>query len=107
MSLWDRFKKQEFNPDFPHDEKLEASNGLLSPKGLLYSCSFWGHDDLAEVLGFKSCWASEKAGFIHLSSYDDVWREPEVAPTQAQLDTIFNWSEKHGKKLPYWWEKYT
>lgn len=70
--------------------------GLLSPQGVLYGCSFTGHEELAEeigyVLGMDTAFPQDdliKNGWIKLSNYNFVDNHKE--PTQKQLDTIWDW----------------
>lgn len=92
-----------------HDAELEADTGWLSPEGKLYPCTWRGHEMLAAALGLDTCSAHN---WIHLAS--GAWHSPHAlarlhdldAPpdtiTQAQIDTIFDWTAKRGQPMPFW-----
>jgi len=92
---------QEPPTDLKPDEKLISPTGYLLPDGKLYPCPHYGHIALAEALG-KTQHEAEKAGWIKLQQ---GWFMPpfeSIEPTQAQLDTMFEWSRKQGVPIPEW-----
>ncbi len=92
------------------DLTMEADTGWLSPEGKLYPCDYWGHSDLAHRL--KLSWRGHihgVSGWIHVQDghfrNPSPWHtddEPSVDATQAQIDFIFDWCQKHGKEMPAW-----
>lgn len=83
----------------PADPTLAATGGWLAPDGQLYRCGFQEHDAVAVRLGIDRTLGGD-GGWVHLQ--DSRWRDPGREITQAQLDAIFDWSQKHGKEMPYW-----
>lgn len=87
-------------------EKWDA--GWLSPGGKFYGCKYRGHIGLAEHLGSSEP-QLEDGGWIKLQT--DIWIHPWLYSerlgghiTQQQLDTLFEWHQKKGKKLSGWME---
>jgi hypothetical protein len=88
---------------------LHCNNGWLSPEGELYPCLFAGHTRLGQTLEkmhgakFFDHRYMEKLGWIKLSTSLAGWYQwiPEDAtPTQAQIDTIYEWCKVNKAKLP-------
>lgn len=76
-----------------------AWNGWLSPKGRFYPCTYMGHIDAADELGYEEV-EVEKLGWVKLSSGE--WFQPDKELTQRQLDWMFDWCVANSKELPYW-----
>lgn len=73
---------------------------------MFYGCKYRGHIGLAEALGYGEA-GIEDAGWLKLQA--DLWIHPWLYSerlgghiTQPQLDTLFEWHQKKGKKLSDW-----
>jgi hypothetical protein len=85
-------------------EKWDA--GWMAPNGKFYGCKYHGHIALAEELDITEpdC---EREGWLKLQN--DIWVRPWLYMerygghiTQLQLDALFDWHQKKGKKLSDW-----
>lgn len=82
------------------DRTLKADYGWLLPDGKFYACkSVMEHIWLASVLREQTTGNAErdaeKGGWIKIGkSGNDVYVFVERAPTQRQIDTLFDWSHK-------------
>lgn len=87
------------------DPTLMANTGLLSPKGVLYPCRYGGHSSLTiRLIGYDSVGDYTKYNFLHLEEM--YWGVPYIQePTQDQIDTIFDWCQKHAVSMPHWLEQ--
>ncbi len=98
------------------DKTLMATNGWISPDGVLYACKYWEHIDLAIFLVRKLKLNEseseervlEKAGWIKLqmSNFDSralfyrwIGFENDYEVTQKQFDIIFDWCQLHKQKM--------
>jgi hypothetical protein len=88
----------------PRAKQLATEDGWLVPDGTLYPCPLRGHGQLACDLGYRYLNGfSYDPRLCHLSN--GRWlRMPDSQPTQAQLDTIWDWCQQHGQHLPRWIE---
>lgn len=87
-------------PPPPHDPTLRTTTGWLSPTGKLYPCEYFEHDYTARSLGFRQTLRGDNGGFVKLQIGE--WLQPYGDLTQAQIDTIFDWCQVHGQKIPLW-----
>lgn len=95
---------------------LDTTNGWLSPEGDLYPCLAIEHNNLQVALeratGIKDLevagWiklmdsSTTSAMFMMLRAGKDWWHMAERNATQAQKNTIAEWSDKHGYEIPEW-----
>lgn len=96
------------------DLTFEADTGWLSPDGKLYPCEYHEHERLALQLGLDYSLLHGVRGWVHLN--EGLWRDPNMHSrlrndgdgeppselSQAQIDAIFDWCQKHRKKPPVW-----
>lgn len=109
-SHWDRVGKAmglvpEPKPE-PTAEFEKWDAGWLSPGGKFYGCKYYEHIALADRLDSNEP-ALEREGWLKLQK--DVWIWPWIylgrehgKITQPQLDTLFDWHQKKGKRLSDW-----
>jgi hypothetical protein len=88
------------------DPDLKTENGWLSPDGFLYACRYIQHNNLQFALEQQKGIADlEQAGWVKLltrTGESDHWYwDFSIEPTQAQINVIHAWCEKHEKPLPY------
>jgi hypothetical protein len=87
------------------DKTLLADLGWITPDGKFYAClTAMEHVWLADQFGLSEREA-ELAGWIKITRGIDMVRhvfQGEKEPTQKQIDTVFQWCEKHKTKLPDW-----
>lgn len=98
----DRELSNRSTPD--PDYKLNAEDGWVLPDGKFYPCGYMEHIWLAGRLG-KEEREAEKAGWIKISHglSGELYIHKHVdSPTQKQINTVFDWCEKHKAKLPDW-----
>lgn len=90
-------------PPPEHDKALASKNGWLSPDGKLYGCQYHEHDQLADSLGLQYSLAGIR-GWVKLQTQTTIstWSEPNSEATQAQIDVMFDWTQKHGGHMPHW-----
>lgn len=89
------------------DRAMVAEIGLLTPDGLLYPCTFWGHYALSRVLGIpyaRNRRGGERELCLRLSYRS--WEEPACNLTMAQYDALIAWCTIHGEPIPGWLEDY-
>lgn len=88
------------------DTEMDSLNGWLLPSGAYYPCPYFGHIALADNLG-ETEGEAEKT-WVKISNSEesplgvqrgDIY-PPPGGVTQAQLDAIFVWCERHGRKMP-------
>jgi hypothetical protein len=91
-------------PKLPRAEQLAATNGWLTPDGVLYPCDYGSHGKTCRQLGYRFL-----NGFTfdprlcHLSQ--SKWlRMSSAQPTQEQLTTIWEWCHHHHRRMPHWIE---
>lgn len=86
----------------PRAEQLNTESGWLVPDGTLYPCQLRGHGQLACDLGYRHLNGfSHDPRLCHLTG--GRWlKMPDSQPTQAQLTTIWEWCQHHGRNLPFW-----
>ena len=95
------------------DNGMRSRNGWLSPDGKFYPCGFMGHVRLAAALSDGGEPQLEKAWVKIQDSHDpnavierikrpgsDFVHIPDRGVTQAQLNAMQRWCEKHGRELP-------
>lgn len=90
----------------PVDVEMNSLNGWLLPDGDYYPCRYFGHIALADALGATEGEAEKT--WVKISNSEesplgvqrgDIY-PPPGGVTQAQLDAIFVWCERHGRKMP-------
>lgn len=84
--------------DVEHD--ITARTGLLAPSGEFFPCIFSGHAQLARENLSVPHGMYEYYNFIHVTA--GLVSEPLDPPTQAQIDTLFDWCRLHNITLPSW-----
>ncbi len=97
----------------PVDREMASPNGWLSPDGKFYPCGFMGHVRLAAVLHKDGEPGLERAWVKIQDSHDpqaiiarykapgsDFAHIPTRGVTQAQLNAMQRWCDKHGRQLP-------
>lgn len=94
------------------DPTLSVLNAWIDPKGTFYPCPAYGkHQEIAAAFGDKTSLQLEKEGWIKIQnskegwgaeglSFEDVVWDIDYQPTQAQIDTVFGWCQKHNRKFP-------
>lgn len=86
------------------DSTVSADDGWITPDGKFYPCGYMEHVWLADKLG-KEEREAEKAGWVKISHGLEgklYIHKGEREPTQKQLDTLFDWCQKHKVVLPDW-----
>lgn len=93
------------------DHNLEGELGWILPNGDFYSCQKYEHDNLADnifsqVFGVHVENASrlaEKSGWIKITQIPQ-YSGPQplilTSLTQKQIDTFFDWCQKHNRPFP-------
>lgn len=88
-----------------HDPECNALNAWISPDGKFFPChNSYTHEETASLLS-SSGLELEQQGWIKITNnpmikdYNVLFR-CETKITQAQIDTVFIWCQKHGKKMP-------
>ena len=87
------------------DSKLIAEMGWVLPDGKFYAClTKMEHIWLASQFGLTETQA-EQAGWVKITE-DFVGarfiHQGKIPATQKQINTVFDWCEKHKAKLPEW-----
>lgn len=85
--------------DLKEKHDMNTRCGLLAPNGQLFGCEYGQHSRLAARLSNDEISDYSIYGFIHL---DDAFDKPHFEVSQAQLNTIFSWCQKHKEPFPYW-----
>ncbi len=86
------------------DRKLTAKMGWVLPDGKFYAClTPMEHIWLASQFGLTESQA-EQSGWIKISVdfIGKTFIHKFSDPTQKQINTVFDWCEKHKKPLPDW-----
>jgi hypothetical protein len=91
-------------PPEPH-YSIATDCGWLTPDGRFYPCGWMEHLWLVgcfDLTGEKA----EQAGWIKISD-NEAWSAHHLfgegaPPTQRQIDLVFDWYTKRGRRLPYW-----
>lgn len=75
-----------------YQEHLESLGpAWLSPDGTLHDgFGRWGHEDIAELLGYENAWHSEMNGWIRHSPEEGGWQPLHRQVTQKQFDVIWD-----------------
>jgi hypothetical protein len=103
----DEMTKPIEKPDIDHN--LVGLNGWISPEGNFYSCGFMGHVRLAAGLDttegeLEKKWVKvqdTKDPLAPMARFgSDFVHIPDKGITQAQYDTMWNWSVKHLRLFP-------
>ena len=89
------------------DKELNSLNGWIDRRGRFFPCEYQGHIELADLLGDGER-ELEKQGWIKVSDSQrfalglpDISVDPDFkGATQSQIDTVFGWCQKHGRKFP-------
>lgn len=95
---WDKLWAQ-FYHDFPLQpvEEMEQSDGWLAPNGKFYTCGWMEHDGISEHLtvqyynSFDGTQLLDAKGWGRVHFGGEIFFEED--PTQAQLDTMFDFSK--------------
>lgn len=98
-----RMTGMDLDENVKPDKSLKAQTGWLSPSGDLYPCRYWEHIALIGQLIDGGEADAEKLGWKKLQN-SKWFCMPEPELTQRQRDTIFDWCQKHKKKMPEWTE---
>lgn len=108
------------------DRRLKARHGLIAPNGDFYGCDLEGHSPLVSDLyhagiiktsypeGYEF-WIKVQHNDDLIELYSDDYKHDtdffimfdHDKVTQSQMDTMFDWCQKHGRKYPakhYGWE---
>lgn len=83
------------------DESLMANTGWLSPDGKLYECEYYEHIALISRLVKHGEGKAEKLGWKKLQN-NQWFYMPNPDLTQPQVDSMFDWCQKHEKDMPKW-----
>lgn len=106
-------EEEEVEPEIP-DPSLKSAYGWIAPNGDFYGCQRKGHSYLADCLWDQfyakdvlkqenSEYNIEQKGWLKVTDScvdGELLLLCEKDLTQAQLDTVFDWCQKHGKNLP-------
>lgn len=108
----DEESEPESTESIEPDPTLSALNGWISPDGKFYPCPGYGqHEDTADRLGHTGG-ELEKEGWIKIQDNQDEralkdigcisWNmnNDRLTATQAQIDTVFGWCQKHNCPMP-------
>lgn len=84
---------------------LDTNNGWLSPDGNLYPCDKFQHNNLQGSLERNFGIPNLEKNWIKLLKFDlqsPMFLECYDKPTQAQINTMFDFCEKHKIQFPDW-----
>lgn len=88
------------------DPDFNSDNAWVSPDGFFYACRYEHHNGLQFTLEKqKGIPDLEEAGWIKVMVSpvlsDNWFWEDDTKLTQAQINVIYAWCEKHDRQLPY------
>lgn len=94
--------ESEINQKPKPDSTLSSANGWIDPQGRFYPCEYGHHEELAEQLGVsgkirdEECWLKTQTGLCT----EGIFWNYDKQPNQAQINTAFEWCQKHRIKFP-------
>lgn len=87
------------------ESSLKSEDGWIIPDGKFYPCRYMEHIWLADKIAGVEEKDAEKRGWIKISNAIGMGLhiyKGDREPTQRQLNTLFDWCEKHKHPLPAW-----
>ena len=107
MAIIDSRSERESKGKPKPDNTLSDKLGWILPNGAFYGCKTkMEHVWLADQIAGLTETAAEGKGWVKISR--DIFTDKSVIlkgqrePTQKQINTVFDWCEKHKQTLPDW-----
>lgn len=84
-------------------DPLGSEYGWITEDGRFHPCTSWGHIPLARELGVSYRAAERRFVLVSRSTNGGAFGNISVIRniTQRQLNTMFDWAQRHGYKIPH------